>query len=137
MMTMDKFVFVKELKSGLTKGQKVYPIIVDQDNEQWHIFNQDTNALRTNTSYLFTYEINDKGFKDLLKITPLTNVFHQKALREVASRNDYVRNLGMMLSYAKDMVNAGTLEMPQLFEKATEMYSWVNNEADRLMPKVD
>jgi hypothetical protein len=132
---MDKFVQVKEIKSGLTKGQKVYPIAIDQDNEQWHIFNQDANSLRANTSYLFSYEINDKGFKDLLKVTPLTNVFHQRALKEIASRNDIVRNLGMMLSYAKDLVIADKIPLDQMYSQAYLMYDWVQQDADKLIPK--
>jgi len=43
-LQMDKLVFVKELRSGVTKNGKSYPIVCDQDNELWYIFN-DVNLL--------------------------------------------------------------------------------------------
>lgn len=135
---MDKLVFVKELKSGLTKNQKVYPIVVDQDNESWHIFNQDASNIQVNSSYLFTFEFNDKGFKDIQNITPLVNIFHQKALKEVASRNDVVRNLTVCLSYAKDLVIADKVTMTEspndIYSVAWEMYEWLQQTADKILP---
>ena len=131
---MDKLVFVKELQSGLTKNQKVYPVIVDQDNDKWYIFNQEVNSLHLQGSYLFTFEINDKGFKDIKKITPLVNIFQQKALKEVANKNDIIRNLTVCLSYSKDLVIGGKMELADLYLKAYEMYDWLNENADKLMP---
>jgi hypothetical protein len=134
---MDKLVFVKELQSGLTKTQKVYPIVIDQDNDKWFIWEQNINDIHIQGSYLFTFEINDKGFKDIKKITPLVNLFQQKALKEVSNKNDIIRNLTVCLSYSKDLVIGGKIELIDLFLKAYEMYDWLNENADKLMPQSD
>ena len=131
---MDKLVFVKELTSGLTKTNSTYPRVRDQDNELWNIFNQNINDIHLQGSYLFTFEINDKGFKDIKKITPLVNIFQQKALKEVANKNDIIRNLTVCLSYSKDLVFGGKMELADLYLKAYEMYDWLNENADKLMP---
>jgi len=134
-LQMDKLVFVKELRSGVTKNGKPYPIVCDQDNELWYIFN-DVNLLISG-SYLFTFAINDKGYKDIKKITPLVNVFKQKALKEVANKNDITKNLTVCLSYSKDMVIGGKIELVDLYLKAYEMYDWLTQSADKIMPKED
>jgi len=130
---MDKLVFVKELTYAKTKAGKDYPIVTDQDNEKWNIWND--TELHLQKSYLFSFILNDKGFKDIQKITLLTNVFHQRALKEVASRNDIVRVLGMMLSYAKDLVIADKIPLDQMYSQAYLMYDWVQEDANKLMPK--
>ena len=131
----DKFVYVKELKSGLTRTNKVYPIIIDQDNEQWNIWNQDVNNILINSCYLFSFIINDRGFKDIEKITPLVNIFQQKALKEVASRNDIIRNLTVCLSYSKDMVVGGVLELDKIYDMTNQMYQFITDKVDSLMPQ--
>ena len=132
-LELNKFVFVKELKSGVTKGGKPYPIVSDQNNEQWFIWTE-ANLVISGT-YLFTYIINDKGFKDIKKITPLTNVFKQEALKEVANKNDIIRNLTVCLSYSKDLVIAERLQTENIYTNALTMYNWLNETANNLMPK--
>ena len=132
---MDKLVFVKELSSGLTKTNSTYPVVKDQDNERWNIFNQNINDLHIQGSYLFTFEINEKGFKDIKKITPLTNLFQQKALKEVSSKNDIIRNLTVCLSYSKDLVIGGKQDLGEIYLMAFQMYNWLNENADKLMPQ--
>ena len=133
---MDKLVFVKELTSGLTKSNAIYPKVRDQDNEVWNLFNGvNINDIHIQGSYLFTFEINDKGFKDIKKITPLTNLFQQKALKEVSNKNDIIRNLTVCLSYSKDLVIAGKIDFGVLYPEAFEMYNWLNENADKLMPQ--
>ena len=133
---MDKLVFVKELTSGLTKSNAIYPKVRDQDNEVWNLFNGvNINDLHIQGSYLFTFEINEKGFKDIKKITPLTNLFQQKALKEVSNKNDIVRNLTVCLSYSKDLVIAGKQDLGEIYLMAFQMYNWLNENADKLMPQ--
>ena len=133
---MDKLIFVKELTSGLTKNQAVYPIVKDQDNERWNLFNGvNINDIHIQGSYLFTFEINEKGFKDIKKITPLVNLFQQKALKEVSNKNDIIRNLTVCLSYSKDLVIAERLQVENIYTNALTMYNWLNENADKLMPQ--
>jgi hypothetical protein len=132
---MDKLVFVKELQSGLTKTNSTYPIVKDQDNERWYIFNQNVNDIHLQGSYLFTFEINDKGFKDIKKITPLVNLFQQKALKEVSNKNDIIRNLTVCLSYSKDLVIGGKQDLGEIYLMAFQMYNWLNENADKLIPQ--
>ena len=124
---MDKLVFVKELTSGLTKSNAIYPKVRDQDNEVWNLFNGvNINDIHIQGSYLFTFEINDKGFKDIKKITPLTNLFQQKALKEVSNKNDIIRNLTVCLSYSKDLVIGGKQDLGEIYLMAFQMYNWLN-----------
>ena len=133
---MDKLVFVKELTSGVTKSNATYPKVRDQDNEVWNLFNGvNINDLHIQGSYLFTFEINDKGFKDIKKITPLTNLFQQKALKEVSNKNDIIRNLTVCLSYSKDLVIGGKQDLGEIYLMAFQMYNWLNENADKLMPQ--
>ena len=133
---MDKLVFVKELTSGVTKSNATYPKVRDQDNEVWNLFNGvNINDLHIQGSYLFTFEINEKGFKDIKKITPLTNLFQQKALKEVSSKNDIIRNLTVCLSYSKDLVIGGKQDLGEIYLMAFQMYNWLNENADKLMPQ--
>ena len=134
-LQMDKLVFVKELRSGVTKTQKPYPIVIDQDNEQWNIWN-DVNLLISG-SYLFTFVINDKGYKDIKKITPLVNVFKQKALKEVANKNDITKNLTVCLSYSKDLVIGEKIQPNEIYAMAQQMYDWLTKTTDTIMPKED
>lgn len=133
---MDKLVFVKELRSPTTKSGSTYTQILDQDNKTWNLF-KDFGFIELQKSYLVNFEMNDKGFEDVKKITPLVNVFQQKALKEIASRNDIVRNLSTCVSYSKDMVIGGVLEMSALYDKAMEMNNWIQKNADELMPKLE
>ena len=133
---MDKLVFVKELTSGLTKSNAIYPKVRDLDNEVWNLFNGvNINDLHIQGSYLFTFVINEKGFKDIKKITPLTNLFQQKALKEVSSKNDIIRNLTVCLSYSKDLVIGGKQDLGEIYLMAFQMYNWLNENADKLMPQ--
>ena len=135
----DKLVFVKELKSGVTKGEnpKQYPIIIDQDNEQWFIW---TNTkLELNKAYLITFHENERQFKDIDAIKPVVNVFHQKALAETANRNDYIRNYSIPLGYAKDLAVAGKIEptIKAMSEIAQDMYDWVQSRSDAEMARIN
>ncbi len=131
---MDKLVFVKELKSGTTKNGKPYPIVCDQDNELWNIWNPIN--LEVNKAYLFTFHVNDKNFKDIDNVTPLVNIFQQKALKEVANKNDIKRDLSVALSYAKDLLIAHEVpDKTAMFSIAYEIYDWMNTTAESLMPK--
>jgi len=133
---MDKLVFVKELTSGVTKSNATYPKVRDQDNEVWNLFNGvNINDIHIQGSYLFMFEINDKGFKDIKKITPLTNLFQQKALKEVSNKNDIIRNLTVCLSYSKDLVIGGKQDLDEIYLRAFQMYNWLNENADKLMPQ--
>ena len=134
---MDKLVFVKEIGSGTTRNGKQYPIIKDQDNDTWHYWGGEICPVELHKSYLFTFKVNDAGYKDIEKISPLVNIFKQEALKEVASRNDIIRNLTVCLSYAKDMVIGKAIDMDIMYDMAFEMYQRINDKADELMPKVD
>jgi hypothetical protein len=133
---VDKVILVKELKSNQTKGDnpKTYPVIYDQDGDQWHIFNPSCQ-MELNKVFLMTYKLNEKGFKDIEKITPLVNLFKTKALKEVANRNDLKRDLFMSLSYSKDLLIADKIKPDEIFTKADEIFAWINTQTDKNMPK--
>lgn len=130
----NKLVFAKELKSETTSTGKAYKSIIDQDVEKWPLWNP--VEIQVGKAYLIEFHTNEKGFKDIDRITPVINIFQEKALRDVANKSDYKRDLFMSLSYAKDLMVAGKLpDKVALFSMAYEIYDWVNSTANELMPK--
>lgn len=132
----NKLVFAKELKSETTSTGKAYKSIIDQDVEKWPLW--DPVEIQVGKAYLIEFHTNEKGFKDIDRITPVINIFQEKALRDVANKSDYKRDLFMSLSYAKDLMVAGKVSPADnvgLFSMAWQMYEWVNQTADKLMPK--
>lgn len=137
---MDKVIVIKELKSGVTKGDnpKPYPIAVDQDNEQWFIWNQ-TCPLDLNKCYLVTFRVNDKGYKDIEKIIPLVNIFKQKALVEVANRNDVKRDYSIAINQAIQIlaIEGKIPEMADVFSTAWLIYDNVNSITNKVMEEIN
>jgi hypothetical protein len=131
---MDKFVYAKTLETPLDRNGKQYTKLTDQDNQAWSIFRSDVTFL-VGKSYLFTYTTNEKGFPDIHKITPLVNIFQQKALKEVSNRNDVVKNLSVFFSYAKDLVIADKVKLEEIFSFTEKIYTELNTQADKYLPK--
>jgi hypothetical protein len=127
-MPQSEFIFVKTIEKPLDKFQKTYTKITDHENKSWSFFRNDF-TFEVNKCYELTYELNAKGYPDVQVIKPLANIFQQKALAEMANRNDVMRNLFMSLSYSKDLVAAGKLELANLMTEATLIYDWVNQKA--------
>lgn len=135
---MDKVVLVKELKSGTTKGEnsKTYPIVCDQNNELWNIW-QKTCPLELGKVYLFTFHVNDKGYKDIEKITPLVNIFKQEALKEMASKSDIKKDYVMCLSYAKDLTVGNVIKIDELFNWTEKMYEYIKDKTNSEFEKIN
>ncbi len=127
----DKLVFIKTLTTE-TKGSNSWLKVIDQDNVSWNIFSKDTK-LEYNKAYLFTYFMNEKGFDNVSKITPVTNIFHQKALKEVANRNDVVRNYSVAFSYAKDLSVADKIKLEEIFDWSDKIYNYFQEKADKIL----
>lgn len=127
-----KFVFVTELKTDQTRAGKTYTYLYDQDKTRWNLFNGEQVELRK--GYVFDFEVNGE-YSNVKAIKPVINIFQQKALAEVANRNDYKRDLFMAVSYAKDMVCANQTPATEIFALAESIYKWVNETTDKLMPK--
>jgi hypothetical protein len=116
----DKFIFVKEIKTQ-TKNNRSWRQAVSQDGETWQIFLD--NPLEVNKCYVFSYEKDtDKGWNNLTKISPLVNIFQQKALKEVANRNDILRNFSVAFAYSKDLVVADKIPLDKIFIYADQIY---------------
>lgn len=132
----NKFVFIKEIKSGTTRFQKPYPIITDQDNDTWHVFNQGVQ-LELNKAYVFGFSFNDKGFKDIEQITPVVNIWKQEALKEIASRNDIIRNYSIALGHALEYFSGTKPPLEEVFETAGQIYNFVDSKADAVMAEIN
>lgn len=126
---MDKLVYVKSLERPLDKFGKEYSKVTDQDNQTWAFFRD--QKFEVGKAYLFTYENNEKGFPDVSKITPLVNIFVQQALKETAHKNDIIRNYTLCLSYAKDLVNGGKINLDEMEVFAMNMYNLTMRFADQ------
>ncbi len=131
---MDKVIFVKELRTGITKKQEPYPIVVDQDNNQWHVFQSDIK-IDHNRVYLFTYHKNREGFNDIDGIKPLENIFKARALKELANTNDVIKNYSICLSYATNLAMSGRIELDDIFAWAGKYYKAIMDKADSMIPK--
>lgn len=129
-----EFVLVKELRSGQIKDtNKTYPIVVDQAGNFWRLF--DNQQVELSKAYTFGYEFSDdKRFKNVRKIIPLSNIFQQKALKEVANRNDILRELGICTSYAIELVKTDKIKLDELFTWSDKLYDYITQKADKLMP---
>ena len=132
---MDKLVFIKNIEAVVSQNGNPYTKITDQDNATWSLFSN--IKVEVNRAYLFTFEVNAKGFNNIQKITPLVNIFQQKALKEVSNRNDFLRLYGMAVSYSKDLVMSGKVELPELFTWADKIYDAINLKADNEMGKLE
>lgn len=128
---MEKFVVVKSLTTE-TKGTNSWLKCTDHENVSWNIFAKDTK-LELNKSYLFTFFKNDKGYDQVSKITPLVNIFHQKALQETTSRSEVLRNFSVAFSYSKDLVIAKEVPIGEIFEWADKIYTKFNEKADEVI----
>ena len=132
-------VFVKSAESVTAPSGTVYLKIRDQDGSFWNIFSNITNKVKLDTGkcYLFNFQVNDKGFNDINLVTPLVNIFQQKALKEVANRNDFVRMYSMAFSYSKDLATAGKIELTEMFDWSDKIYGYFQERADKEMAKLE
>jgi hypothetical protein len=135
---MDKVILVKELKSGKTKGDtpQDYLIPVDQDNDQWHLFRQ-TCPIELNKVYLMTFHLNEKGYKEVEKVTPLVNIFKAKALKEVANRNDITKNLAVATSYSIQLLVSDKIKLDELFDYSKKIYDFIQQKTDEELDKLN
>lgn len=133
---MDKLVYVKTAEAMQGKSAK-YLKVTDQDGQAWNIFEQ-TPVPQIGKCYLFSFEKNGE-WNNLTKITPLVNIFQQKALKEVANRNDVWRNYSICFSYVKDLVESGQLEfnLDEMFAIAEKIYDKFQKKADEEIQKLE
>lgn len=115
-----KYVVITEMKTGQTKNKSDYTYILDQDKVRWNLFNN-LPKVELNKSYLFRFEIEGE-YTNVKSIEPLTNIFHQKALQEVANKSEIWRNYSVTFSYAKDLCVAGKIELGEMFNLADKIY---------------
>ena len=130
-----KYVFIKEIRTQ-TKNGRTWRQIVTQDGESWNVF-LDT-PLEVGKCYVFSYEKDtERGWNNLNLVTPLVNLFTQKALKEVANRNDFVRMYSMAFSYSKDLASSGKIELTEMFDWSDKIYGYFQERADREMAKLE
>ena len=131
-----EYVYVKELKSGQTKTQKQYPIVISDKNERWNLFNGEHVEL--GKAYTFGYEFSDdKQFKNVRQIIPLANIFKMEVLKELASKSDITRNITVCLSYAKDLATAKTIDIDKMLEWSDKLYDYVTQKCDTEYDKIN
>lgn len=128
-----KYVVVAELKMGVTKNNSEYPYILDQDKIRWNLF-PPLPKVELNKCYVFHYE-EEGGYSNVKSIEPVVNVFKREALKDMVNRNDILRNLTVSMSYAKDLVTSGVIDLPDMFIWADKIHTELNIQADKLMPK--
>jgi hypothetical protein len=130
-------VLVKALKSGTTKeSQRAYPIVVDQSGNYWRLFNGEHVEL--NKAYTFGYEFSeDKKFKNIKQVLPLTDVYKAAAIKELANLSDIKKDISVCLSYSVDLVVGGKLPTESLFDKTDELHSYLTKKANEEYEKLN
>jgi hypothetical protein len=134
----DKLVYVKELKQGRSdKTNSTWPEITDQDNEIWRLFRQQIQV-ELGKAYLITFSKNERGFNDIEKITPLVNIFKQEALKEIANRNDVIRNYSIAITQSVQYYSTNGMlpDITKVFEVADTIFAQVNSVADKVMASI-
>lgn len=120
-------VLITELRNDKDKNQRPYLVVIDGYKERWNLFGEFAKAdLKVGKAYLFRYERNGE-FRNLTSIEPLDRIFVQQALKEVANKNDIMREFTMLVAYSKDLVTAGKIELPDLLPTAKNLYQDINN----------
>lgn len=129
-------VLIKELKIEQTKNKQNYTIVIDGYNNRWNIFNPPISMqLEINKAYVFKYEINGE-FKNVKSVETLANIFQQKALKEVANKNDIIKNYSIAISYATNLASAGTIPLDDLFVWADKIYETTTAKADKIISDI-
>ena len=129
-----KYVVIREVKSATMKSGEAYPFCLDQENVRWNLF-RPLPHVEVNHAYAFYYE-SDGQYQNVKRIEPVVNIFKAQALKDTANRNDYKKDLFMSLSYAKDLLIAHEVpDKTAMFSLAYEIYEWINQTTDKLMPK--
>ena len=136
---MDKFVFIKTAEYVPTQSGGKYLKVIDQEGQRFNVFDNILNKvkLEVGKSYLFKFSVNSHGFNDIELVTPLVNIFQQKALKDTANKQELFRNLSVALSYSKDLVSAGRIDLEDMFTKADEIYEYLQGRADKEMAKLE
>lgn len=134
--TLYEYVLVKELKSGTDKNQKQYPIVISGIGERWNLFHNEKVEL--NKSYAFGYTMSENGqYKNVVSIIPLAKIAVQEALKEVSSKFDLMRNIGIATGYAKDLAVAKIIEVEKMFEWADNIYGYTSKKCDVEYDKIN
>ena len=129
---MDKLVFVKEVRQQ-TKNEKSWLQVIDQDAVSWNVFLKDA-VIEADKAYMFSYEIDkERGWYNLKKVTPVVNIFHQQAIREVTNKNDVVRHYSVAMAYSKDLVVGGKIPLENMFEWADRIFEKFQSKADEVV----
>jgi hypothetical protein len=132
----SKFVFVTEIHSDKTKTGKDYSYIFDQDKDRWNLFNNEKIELRK--GYVFRFEVNGE-FRNVREIEPVINIWKQEALKEVANRNDVIRNYSIAIGQAIQYfaIEDKIPDKVQLFSFAWEIYDDVQSKTDKVMAEIN
>jgi hypothetical protein len=131
---MDKFVYIKSAETMQGKSAK-YLKVLDQDGVAWNIFEQ-TPIPQIGKTYIFSFEKNGE-WNNITGIKPLVNVFQQKAVKEVANRNDFKRDFSIAVSYSIQLVAADKIPLDKLFVYADQIYDAFQEKADQGMAKLE
>jgi hypothetical protein len=125
----NEYIFVKTIEKPKDKNGKEYTKIIDHLNKQWFLFRSDF-TFEVNKCYDLSYELNEKDFPLITKITPLKNLFQEKALREVANKNDITKNLAVATSYAVTLIANGMATLEDLEKVSLRIYEFIQSKSD-------
>jgi hypothetical protein len=132
------YVFIKELKSGQTKTQKQYPIVISEKGERWNLLNNEHVEL--GKAYTFGWEFSDnKQFKNIKQVIPLQNIFKIEALKELSSKNDITRNVSIAVTQAIQCfaIEAKMPNHEDLFALSDKIYEYVSGKVDTEYDKIN
>jgi hypothetical protein len=132
----NAYLFAKVIEKPNDKNGKPYLKITDHLNKTWFLFNREF-TFELNKCYDVTYDLNEKGFATITNITPLVNIFEQKALEKMANRNDIIQNLGYSITHAIELLKANAIKLDEVFDWTLKIYEFEQVEADKIMSKLN
>jgi hypothetical protein len=130
-------VLIVALSTELDKNKRPYLSVTDGFGARWNLFGELANTkLEIGKGYEFQYDLNGE-YKNVKKIEKLDNIFKQVALKELANRSDFTKNMGISTSYAIELCKADKIKLEELFTWSERINKFIQNFADNEMAKIN
>lgn len=129
-MSEFKFVFVKEIHDAKTAKGSAYYYFLDHENVRWNIFPEKIRErLEPKKGYIIEFEKLGE-FNNLITIRPAINKLLEQAGKELANKNDIIRNFTVCMSYSKDLAVAQLIKLDEIENWANKFYKSIMDKAN-------
>ena len=130
-MATPEYIVIDKVEDATTQDSKPYKLVTAKDGEQykfkigrgecirnkWHLL-EEGKALKLKWEQF-------KGYDFIADFELVENVFEQEAVAKTQERGVDTRNKSMALSYAKDLIVAGKIDISEIAEYAEMFYLYM------------